>query len=91
MIVRTQALKQPRSAGPHCAERGQSSLEFILVFPLLVVLFAFIAVQAWWWWNQTSAASDMPRPVIRNSLRPGLTTWVGETACRKTPLKGVRD
>jgi hypothetical protein len=37
-------------------ERGQSSLEFILVFPLLVILFALIALQAWWWWNQTTAA-----------------------------------
>ena len=37
-------------------ERGQAFVEFVVVFPLLVLLFLFIAVQAWWYWNQTSAA-----------------------------------
>jgi hypothetical protein len=37
-------------------ERGQAYIEFILTFPLMVILFLFIAVQAWWWWNQASAA-----------------------------------
>jgi len=37
-------------------QRGQAYIEFIVVFPLLVILFLFIAAQAWYWWNQTSAA-----------------------------------
>jgi hypothetical protein len=37
-------------------QRGQAYVEFIVVFPLMVLLFLFIAVQAWYWWNQTSAA-----------------------------------
>ena len=37
-------------------QRGQALVEFIVVFPLLVILFLFIAVQAWYWWNQTSSA-----------------------------------
>jgi hypothetical protein len=37
-------------------QRGQALTEFIVVFPILVVLFLFVAAQAWWWWNQASAA-----------------------------------
>jgi len=37
-------------------QRGQAYIEFLVVFPLMVILFLFIATQAWWWWNQTSAA-----------------------------------
>jgi hypothetical protein len=37
-------------------ESGQSFLEFIMVFPLMMLLFLLIGTQAWWWWNQTSAA-----------------------------------
>ena len=37
-------------------QQGQALVEFIIVFPLLVILFLFIAVQAWYWWNQTSSA-----------------------------------
>ena len=53
MLFRPNA--KPREEGEK-GERGQAFLEFIIVFPLLVILFLFIAVQAWWWWNQTSAA-----------------------------------
>jgi hypothetical protein len=31
-------------------------VEFIVVFPLMVVLFLFLAAQAWYWWNQAAAA-----------------------------------
>jgi hypothetical protein len=48
--------RQKRSGEEHAGERGQAYVEFIVVFPLLVILFLFIAAQAWWWWNQTSAA-----------------------------------
>jgi len=37
-------------------EQGQAMVEFIVVFPLMVVLFLLVAVQGWWWWNQASAA-----------------------------------
>jgi Flp pilus assembly protein TadG len=30
---------------------GQALVEFVIVFPLLVILFLFIAVQTWYWWN----------------------------------------
>ena len=37
-------------------QRGQALIEFVIVFPLLVILFLLVAVQAWYWWNQSSAA-----------------------------------
>jgi hypothetical protein len=37
-------------------QRGQALVEFVIVFPLLVILFLFVALQAWYWWNQSSAA-----------------------------------
>ncbi len=43
-----------RTAGD---ERGQSYLEFILIFPALVALLLFIGAFGWYWWNQTTAAT----------------------------------
>lgn len=37
-------------------EQGQAYIEFIIVLPLMIILFYFVGVQAWWWWNQTTAA-----------------------------------
>lgn len=41
---------------PRAGQRGQAFVEFVVVFPLLVLLFLFVGVQAWYWWNQSSAA-----------------------------------
>jgi Flp pilus assembly protein TadG len=32
-------------------QRGQALVEFVIAFPLLVILFLFLAVQTWFWWN----------------------------------------
>jgi hypothetical protein len=37
-------------------QRGQAYIEFIVIFPLVVLLLLFVAAQGWYWWNQTSAA-----------------------------------
>jgi len=52
-------------------ERGQSYLEFILVFPLLVVLFLFIGIYGWYWWNQTTAATAIHDGTYFAAIRHG--------------------
>ena len=52
-------------------ERGQSYLEFIMVFPALVVLFLFIAVYGWYWWNQTTAATAIHDGTYYAAIRYG--------------------
>ena len=46
----------PVGSGSRKGQRGQAYVEFVVVFPLLVILFLFIGAQAWWWWNMASAA-----------------------------------
>ena len=57
MYFKPNAKVRPRFArGRTEGQRGQALVEFVIVFPLLVILFLFVAVQAWFWWNQSSAA-----------------------------------
>jgi hypothetical protein len=54
MLFRSRATHKRRSVLG--GEQGQAYVEFLVVLPLMAILFLFVAVQAWYWWNQTSAA-----------------------------------
>ena len=56
MFFKPHARQERRPVRFARGQQGQAMVEFIIVFPLMVVLFLFLAAQAWWWWNQTSAA-----------------------------------
>ncbi len=52
-------------------ERGQSSLEFLMIFPALVALLLFIGVYGWHWWNQTTAATAIHDGTYWSAIRGG--------------------
>ena len=72
-------------------QRGQAFVEFILVFPLLVLLLLFIGAQAWWWWNQAAAAVAIHDGTAAAAHHGGsLTQGYGETfRALAAPLGGT--
>ena len=53
------------------AESGAAMVEFAMVFPLLTLLFLFVAVYGWYWWNQTTAATAIHRGVYAAAIKGG--------------------
>jgi hypothetical protein len=44
-------------------ERGEGYLEFLIVFPLVMLLILAAFVQAWWQWNQSAAVVSLHQGV----------------------------